>query len=76
MPTSVTVNTKCNQIFQGIMAELTPGIQMVDFQRFCGTAILASPSIPIQDLNLERLIAHLIQFQSGFFLAYSLHLVS
>jgi hypothetical protein len=45
MPTSVTVNTKRNQIFRYIMAELTPGIQMMDFQHFCGTAILATPSI-------------------------------
>jgi hypothetical protein len=62
MPPSVTVGTKRNQIFRCIMAELTSGIKMMDLQHFCGTAILASPSIPTQDLNLERLVAHQIQF--------------
>ena len=47
MPASVTVNAKRNQIFRYIMAELTSGIQMMDLQHFSGTAILASPSIPI-----------------------------
>lgn len=56
MPASVTVNTKRYQIFLCIMAELTSGIKMMDFQHFCGTAVLASPSIPLQDLNFERIV--------------------
>lgn len=76
MPASVTGNAECDQIFQRIMAEFTSEIKMMDFQHFCGTAILASPSIPIQNLNLKRLIAHGVQFQSRFFLAYSSHPVS
>jgi hypothetical protein len=74
MPVFVTLDAKRDQIFQCIMAELTSAIQMMDFQHCCGTAILAAPSIPIQDLNPERFVAHQIQFQSGLFLAYSLHM--
>jgi len=61
MPMPVTVNTKRNQIFQCIMAELTPGVQVMDFQHFCRTAILASPAIPIQNLDFEYFVAHRIQ---------------
>jgi hypothetical protein len=32
MPLSVTLNAKRNQIFRRIVAELAPGIQMMDFQ--------------------------------------------
>lgn len=45
----------------------------MDFQHSGGTAILAPPSIPFQDLNPERLIPLGIQSQSGAFLAYWLH---
>ena len=47
MPMSVTVDTKRNQILQCIMAELTPGVLVMDLQHLRGTAILASPSIPV-----------------------------
>ena len=61
MPVSVAFNTKRNQIFRCIMAEFASGIQMMDFQHLCGTAILASPSISIQDLDFERFVALRIQ---------------
>jgi hypothetical protein len=47
MPPSVTVSTERNQIFRCIMAKLTSAFKMMDLQHFCGTAILASPSIPV-----------------------------
>jgi hypothetical protein len=47
MPPSMTVSTKRNQILRCIMAKLTSGIKMMDLQHFCGTAILALPSIPV-----------------------------
>jgi hypothetical protein len=53
MSFSVTIHTKRNQIFRCIMAQLTAGIQMMDLQHLCGAAILASPSIPVQDLDFE-----------------------
>lgn len=56
------------------MAELTPASQMMDFQQFGGTTILAPPSIPLQDLDSECLISLGIQSQSGAFLAYWLHM--
>ena len=74
MPAFVTGNAKRNEIFPRIVAELTPGVQMMDFQHLCGTAILASPSIPVQDLNFERFVALRIQPYSGLFLSQSLHL--
>jgi len=61
MPASVTANTKRNQVFRCIMTELTSGIQMMDFQHSCRTAILTSPTIPLQDLILECLVHLRIQ---------------
>jgi hypothetical protein len=56
MPASMTVNTERNQILRRIMAEFTSGIKMMDLQHFRGTAILASPSIPVQNLYFERIV--------------------
>jgi hypothetical protein len=56
------------------MAELTSGIKMMGLQHFCGTAILASPSIPVQDFDFEMLGTFpdpvLIEVVSGEFAAY------
>ena len=62
MPVSVTLNTKRNQVFRCIMTELTPGIQMMDFQHCCGTAILTSPSISVEHLVSKCFVAFRIQF--------------
>lgn len=56
MSVSVTVNAERNQIFRCIMAEFTSKKNMMNLQHFCGTAILASPSIPVQNLNFERIV--------------------
>jgi hypothetical protein len=57
MPPSMTDNTERNQILRCIMAEFTSGNNMMDLQHFSGAAILASPSIPIQNLNFERIVS-------------------
>lgn len=73
MPASVTVNTKGNKVFRHIMTELASAIKMMDLQHFNGTAVLASPSISVQDLYFELFVLLQFQSQSGLFLAYSLH---
>lgn len=45
----------------------------MDFQHFGGTAILAPPSIPFQDLDPKCFISLGIQSQSRALLAYWLH---
>jgi hypothetical protein len=60
--TFVTVNTKSDQILRYVMAQLTPGFQVVDLEQFCGTVVLASPSIAVQDQYFERLVLLHIQF--------------
>jgi hypothetical protein len=69
MPACVTVNAKRNQVIQGIVTKLTPQFYVMDFQHFCRTAILTSPSISFQRFILDRLIPFGIQFQSWLFLA-------
>jgi hypothetical protein len=56
MSASVTVHAERNQIFRSIMAKFTSRIKMMDLQHFCGAAILASPSIPVQNLNFEGIV--------------------
>jgi hypothetical protein len=46
---------------------------MMDLQHLWGAAILASPSIPVQDLDFECFIFLHFQSQSALLLAYSLH---
>ena len=55
------------------MTELTPRFHMMDFQHFCRTAILTTPSIPVQHLIPECFIHLRMQLQSWLSLVQSRH---
>ncbi len=66
---SVTANAKRNQIKRCVVTELTSSFQMVDLEVPWSTAILASPSVTLQDLVMKRFVLVWVQFYSRLLLA-------
>jgi len=49
----VTTSAKRYQVVYHIVAELAPGLHVMDLQAFHGTALLAPPTISLQDAGSE-----------------------
>jgi hypothetical protein len=49
----VAASTKCYEIFFGIIAEKTAFLDVMDLETFSGTAILATPSVSLEDRSMQ-----------------------
>jgi len=65
---AVTTGAKCNQVFQDIVTKPAPGLRVMDLQTFHGTALLAPPTISLQDPDSEFRVLFRAQFKPGLLL--------
>ncbi len=62
---AVTTDAKRNQVVHDIVSEMAPGFHVMDLQAFHGTALLASPTISLQDPDSEFHVIFRAQFKPG-----------
>jgi hypothetical protein len=64
----MTTGAKRNQVLHHVTAELASALHVMDLQAFHGTALLASPSISLQNLDSQFLVLFRAQFKPGLLL--------
>jgi hypothetical protein len=65
---AVTTDAKRNQVVHHIATEPAPGLHVMDLQAFHGTALLAPPTISLQDPDSEFRVLLRAQFKPGLLL--------
>ncbi len=61
---AVTTDAKRNQVVHHIVTELAPGLHVVNFQAFHGTALLTPPAVSFEHACPDNCVYFRIQFES------------
>jgi hypothetical protein len=72
---TVTIGAKSNQIFASIIAKCAARTNMVRLEAFRSSAILASPAIPVQDVDTKLAIGISVKSKSRLSLPNRFHAV-
>lgn len=62
-------STKCDEILQCVVSQITSRIDVMNLKEFLAAATLAPPAIPFQDLQTQLFVSCYIQFEARTLLA-------
>lgn len=65
----MAAGTKCDQILQGVVSQITSRIDVMNLKVFLAAATLAPPAIAFQDLQTQLFVSCYIQFEARTLLA-------
>ena len=60
----MAAGTKCDQILQGVVSQITSRIDVMNLKVLLAAAILAPPVIAFQDLTMKLLVSRHVEFES------------
>jgi hypothetical protein len=61
MKLTVAISAERDQIFVCVIAKRTPRTNVVHLEAFRGSAVLASPSIPLEDIAVKLAVGILLE---------------
>ena len=65
----MAAGTKCDQILQGVVSQITSRIDVMNLKVLLAAAILAPPAIAFQDLTMKLFVSWHVEFEARTLLA-------
>ena len=69
----VTAGAKCYQIFEGVVSQSTPGLDVMNLETLRRSAALAPPTVSLQNLFAKFVIGLSIQSEASSSLTHNAH---